>query len=205
MRIIAAAWIDRAGISSRRHGLIASGGELPELRDALLARFPGNWKFDNFRRGCRAVKMAQLAAVAAFADAEETIAADRLAVLGWNGAGCAAENEAYWEDYTTHGRESGRGSLFVPTLASAPMAEAAITLGARGGVCYRAEDAKATDFLKSLERKFDLEGPEYKLLLMEISASEATAVIFAAGGALPKIPDEIPTLYSYISHKTERE
>ena len=104
-------------------------GNAAEIRSALAER--GIFDFSDYRRASQQTRYAMLA-VASVASAGMS----DWAVIGWNGAGCAAENRAYWDDYVAAGRESARGSLFVPTLPSIPACEAAIAIGAHAESGY---------------------------------------------------------------------
>ena len=50
--------------------------------------------------------------------------------------GCRTENLLYFQDYMEHGRCGGRGQLFVGTLPTTPLCEAAIALGLHGPAYY---------------------------------------------------------------------
>ncbi len=106
----------------------------PGLRREIEERYPGDWNLENFRRASVQAKLAMLGAIAAVYGSGVDL--ETLAVYGVDGDGTREENSAYWADYLENGRELGRGSLFVATLASTPAAEAAIAIGAHGGVCY---------------------------------------------------------------------
>jgi 3-oxoacyl-(acyl-carrier-protein) synthase len=47
-------------------------------------------------------------------------------IVGTGPRGCLAANEAYFRDYVACGRTLGRGNLFIYTLPTSPLAEAAI-------------------------------------------------------------------------------
>jgi hypothetical protein len=59
-----------------------------------------------------------------------------IGLLATNVAGCVAANSAYFEDYVRCGRTLGRGNLFIYTLPTSPLAEAAIHFGFRGPLLY---------------------------------------------------------------------
>ena len=58
------------------------------------------------------------------------------AIIGFNGSGCASNTRAYWNDLVEHSYDNGRATLFVPTIPSIPVCEAAIALGIQGPVYY---------------------------------------------------------------------
>ena len=59
-----------------------------------------------------------------------------IGLIGSNEAGSQDANAAYFKDYLQAGRVSARGNLFVYTLASSPLAEAAIHFGLEGPLFY---------------------------------------------------------------------
>ena len=109
---------------------------LPELRQAICDS-PDCVQGDlaDFRRAADNVRLAQLGTLLC-ASAVSDWTPEGTALIGLNGGGCAHNNRLFWDDFTTHGRESGRATLFVPTLPSIPVCEAAITLSIHGPVRY---------------------------------------------------------------------
>ena len=59
-----------------------------------------------------------------------------IGILGTNPDGALASNLAYFQDYAEHGRKLGRGNLFIYTLPTSPLAEAAIHFGLQGPLLY---------------------------------------------------------------------
>lgn len=107
-------------------GLLAALTALPGLPAVNLL---------DFRRGCGKVKAAMLGAIAALYDAG-AFPSDRIALIGTGFDGSRTENLAYYQDYTEHGRDGGRGQLFVGTLPTTPLCEAAIALSLHGPAFY---------------------------------------------------------------------
>ncbi len=91
--------------------------------------------FMDFRRGGEKVKQAILGTIAALYDAKVK-PADTIPILGCGNEGCFMENLLYFNDYTEHGRDGGRGQLFVGTLPTTPLCEAAIALNMHGPAFY---------------------------------------------------------------------
>lgn len=90
----------------------------------------------DFRRTADNVRLAQLGTILCASCFKDKWSPDGTALIGCNGDGCALNNRLFWNDFTAHGRDNGRASLFVPTLPSIPVCEAAITLGIHGPVRY---------------------------------------------------------------------
>jgi 3-oxoacyl-[acyl-carrier-protein] synthase II len=63
------------------------------------------------------------------------VAAD-IGIVAVNRDGCLQADEAYYRDYLDNGRILGRGNLFIYTLPSSPIAEAAIHFGLTGPLLY---------------------------------------------------------------------
>ncbi|MCQ2396119.1 MAG: hypothetical protein MJ106_00265 [Lentisphaeria bacterium] len=90
----------------------------------------------DFRRAGLATRHAMLAAAKCAAEAGANWQSDEITVIGIEGDGCKYSNAAYWQDYVVHGRNRGRGTLFVDTLSSIPACEAAIALQLHGPAGY---------------------------------------------------------------------
>ena len=157
-------------LRSRRH-LAAAG--LDALK-RLLAAAAETADWADFRRAGDAVKLTMLAAVGALSDAggmgHDHV---RFGILGGNGAGCGGENAHFWSDYVENER-MGRGGLFVGTLNSIPVCEAAIALGAHGAAGYVSGDdweQAAAAFLRGNRLS--------RLLLVETGPARADALLLA--------------------------
>lgn len=59
-----------------------------------------------------------------------------ISILGTNSNAALEANLAYFNDYIANGRTLGRGNLFIYTLPSSPLAEAAIHFGLTGKLLY---------------------------------------------------------------------
>lgn len=125
--------------TTSRHTLTFT--DLNDLKQQLI----GNQEFiqgdlDDFRRAADNVRMAQLGAILCASNIKDDWKPQQAAIIGINGDGCKSNNRTFWDDFTSHGRESGRATLFVPTLPSIPVCEAAITLKITGPVRYVASE-----------------------------------------------------------------
>lgn len=118
----------------------------------------------DFRRAGLAVKHAILAAAKCAQVAGTAWNPNEVTILGHDGDACLFSNPAYWQDYTAHGRNRGRGTLFVDTLSSIPICEAAIALRLHGPAGY----------LHGLPPEL-LRHTCHTPLLLEISATQAHA------------------------------
>ncbi|VAX38159.1 hypothetical protein MNBD_UNCLBAC01-584 [hydrothermal vent metagenome] len=57
-------------------------------------------------------------------------------ILSTDEEGCLPSNGNYFKDYVTCGRKLARGNMFIYTLPSTPIAEAAMVFGCQGPVMY---------------------------------------------------------------------
>ena len=99
-----------------------------------------------------------------------------IGIVGTNADGCLQSNVEFFKDYVEHGRTLGRASLFVNTLPSIPVAEAAIYLKCRGPLVYMAFSQRQVPSLLSQSEKMILRG-ESKTILA-VKASEQDALCF---------------------------
>ena len=96
----------------------------------------------DFRRAADNVRLAQLVTILCASNLGEKWTHEGTALIGVNGDGCALNNRLFWDDFTSHGHDNGRASLFVPTLPSIPVCEAAIALNIQGPVRYIAAESE---------------------------------------------------------------
>ncbi|MBQ7176275.1 MAG: hypothetical protein IJS08_02580 [Victivallales bacterium] len=130
--------------------------DLTDLKEQLL-QMAGNLQVDlaDFRRAADNVRMAQLGVLLCAIAMGDEWSPENTGIIGVNGDGCAANNRAYWDDYVAHGRDSGRASLFVPTLPSIPACEAAIALGIKGPVRYVSSRLSIFEHLQNTFAAYD--------------------------------------------------
>ena len=97
----------------------------------------------DFRRAADNVRLAQLVTILCASNLGDKWSSEGTALIGINGDGCALNNRLFWDDFISHGHDNGRASLFVPTLPSIPVCEAAIALHIQGPVRYIAAESAA--------------------------------------------------------------
>jgi hypothetical protein len=104
------------------------------LKDAVLA-----YPIENFGRFDADARLVALAVALALHDADihyAKAAKQDIGILGTSPDGALDSNLAYFRDYAEAGRKLGRGNLFIYTLPSSPLAEAAIHFGLQGPMIY---------------------------------------------------------------------
>ncbi len=120
---------------------------LPDKNDV----FPS--QFDNFGRLDAASKMTCYAVGLALKNAGFGCPVKHkqaVGIIAGNGTGCLSADINYFKDYLDNGRTLGRGSLFIYTLPSSPLSEAAIYFGLAGPLFYMAGADKTFAQLTSL-------------------------------------------------------
>lgn len=116
----------------------------------------------------------------------------RTAVLDCGREGCHQENLLYYRDYLENGRHLGRGHLFVGTLPSTPLCEAAISLGLNGPAYYM--DPLDRNELLWDEIEFLLEEDENeRVLLFHFIGGILYAFCFTKGSTLLEDPELPPS------------
>lgn len=174
MNIAGKAELSGTRLLLKRRSLELRGASPAELLTELTA-LPGVpvVHAQDFRRGCLKVKLAMLGAAAALYDAGME-PSDRIVLTGYGTDGSRTENLAYFQDYIEHGRDGGRGQLFVGTLPTTPLCEAAIALGLHGPAFYLDTDGRRETLIRDL--KLSLADPGTDALLLFEFESETLQV-----------------------------
>jgi len=134
-RVWGIGWVD-----ARAYGCVGRQRKEAWSLEADLQRAGGNRAFfaypvKNYARFNRPAQLACCAIALALRDAGVSYSADArrdMAVVGASEEGCLAANREYFADYVACGRTLARGNLFIYTLPTSPLAEAAIHFGFQG-------------------------------------------------------------------------
>ena len=90
-------------------------------------------------------------------------------LIGTDLYGCEQANFNYFEDYMEGGRTMARANLFIYTLPSSPLAEAAVHFGLQGPLLYlRNQDESVGSLLTAAQRMID-EGQAERMLVYELT------------------------------------
>jgi len=100
-----------------------------------------------------------------------------MGILGTNIVGCLESNVRYFRDYIETGRTLARGNLFVYTLPSSPLAEAAIAFGLQGPLLYMMFQQKQIPSLVRCAGKMILRGETQAMLAVKASGDEAVCFV----------------------------
>ncbi len=115
------------------HGIGGGGAVEPPGKE--IFSFP----FKNFGRLDPVSRMAGYAVALALKDAGIEYSQERkldMGIIGTNASGSLDSDVRYFRDYLESGRTISRGNLFIYTLPSSPLGEAAIHFGLQGPLFY---------------------------------------------------------------------
>jgi len=88
-----------------------------------------------------------------------------IGLIGSDLFGCEQANLNYFTDYVEGGRSMARANLFIYTLPSSPLAEAAVHFGLEGPLFYlRNQDASIESLLTTAQRMIDEGQTKYMLV-----------------------------------------
>jgi 3-oxoacyl-(acyl-carrier-protein) synthase len=181
-------WISQTGYGCIRTGIHCSfppaGGCLIAKQDIFLH------PFRNFGRLDKTSKMTVYAVALALRDSGMDYAPGRkqdIGLIGTSKEGSLSSDIDYFKDYIRNGRTVSRGNLFIYTLPSSPLGEAAIHFGFVGPLLYAAAQENSITAILDMAGEF-IDGRETAVMLTGWS-SEQEAFYFvlsaeAEGGAL---------------------
>ena len=134
----------------------------------------------NFGRFDAVSKMTCCAGALALRDAGITYSEHQkqdMGILGTNTVGCLESNVHYFRDYIDTGRKLARGNLFVYTLPSSPLAEAAIAFGLHGPLLYIMFQQTQIPSLVRCAGKMILHGETQAMLAVKADENEAVCFV----------------------------
>jgi len=132
-------WIINPTIKQGINQAARDYSDLKSLASDFTAQALFAYPIKNFGRFDKISKMVCAAAALAFNDAGIIYSKSEkkeTGIIGSGAAGCLQANLAYFKDYVENGRSLARGNLFIYTLPSTPLAEAAIHFGCSGPLLY---------------------------------------------------------------------
>ena len=149
-------------------------------REIVSSKSIPHTRFDNFRRAGEKARLAMLGSLLAFADAGLS-SGGNATVIGWGGEESIAENREYFTDYAVNSRFLGRSQLFIGTLPTTPLCEAAICLDLHGPVFYFQSDGGLNPVLTEAESLLSSQ-PAGQALLLGIRCGELLALLLEQSG-----------------------
>jgi len=172
-------WIRPKKYGCQKLKIQAAYSDLKALHNRLQ---PDIFKYpvENFGRFDPVSKLAVISIALALFDAKITYAKGKkqpISILGSNSSGARDANLAYFNDYIANGRTLARGNLFIYTLPSSFLAEAAIHFGLTGKLIYLGfpENAEQESLKYALNMLKD--EPAKTIILVNADAEGATAQV----------------------------
>jgi 3-oxoacyl-(acyl-carrier-protein) synthase len=96
-----------------------------------------------------------------------------IGIVGTNAEGSLRSDIGYFQDYLESGRTLSRGNLFIYTLPSSPIGEAAIHFGFLGPVLYAAGESNGLSVVLDMANEMILAGEAPVMLAGKAEADEA--------------------------------
>lgn len=128
-------WIDATGWGGVLQARTCAASGIPPWKDPQLFPVP----VKNIARFDATARLTLCACALAMRDAglpADGAGKRDIGLVGTNSEGCLTANRVYFSDYLAGGRVLARANLFVYTLPSSPLAEAAIQFGLQGPMMY---------------------------------------------------------------------
>jgi len=172
-------WINQKKYGCLKHKWLRGYSDLKSLYGSLQ---PEIFKYPvaNFLRFDAVAKFAVISIALALFDAKISYAQgikQDIDILGTNSHGAQETNLAYFTDYIVNGRTLSRGNLFIYTLPSSFLAEAAIHFGLTGKLLYLGFPGNAqTASLKYALNMLKTE-PQRTVLLVNASSTKADCLV----------------------------
>jgi hypothetical protein len=112
-----------------------------------------------------------------------------IGIASTNTNGCLESDIRYFKDYCDNGRKLGRGNLFIYTLPSSPLSEAAIYFGLEGALFYMAKTKKSLAGLTTMAA--DMISSDEVSMMFVGKAEEKSAVFLLLANASDFVGDTL--------------
>jgi hypothetical protein len=179
-------WIKEGECGCNQKGLLWQYADLQLLCAKLLKGGVFAYPIEHFGRFDVASRLVALCVALALYDADINYARDKkqdIGILGMSPDGALASNLEYFKDYVKAGRKLARGNLFIYTLPSSPLSEAAIHFGLQGPLIYiRHTDKPEANLLAQAE-----------LMVRNKAAQAILAVSFGNNETICKCIQHVPS------------
>lgn len=162
------------------HGDRKAAGGIDAVMKSDFFSYPvkNHGRFDPVSKmTCSAVALALMDAAIEYAPGRK----QDIGIVGTNGAGSLRSDIEYFRDYLDSGRTLSRGNLFIYTLPSSPLGEAAIHFGLLGPLLYVAGTANSLSMALDAARDMLLAGESPIMLAGRADADDAVYLVLDAG------------------------
>ena len=173
-------WITKKEYGGVMQKLRRDYTDTKSLRSRLQHESVFLYPVKNFGRFDAVSKMTCCAGALALRDAGITYSEHHkqdMGILGTNTVSCLESNVHYFRDYIETGRKIARGNLFVYTLPSSPLAEAAIAFGLQGPLLYMMFQQNQIPSLVRCAGKMILRGETQAMLAVKADENEAVCFV----------------------------
>lgn len=181
-------------IGHKEHGCVGKeiriGHEDGEGVNALHKKEIFSYPFKNFGRLDNDSKITCCAVALALKDAGIEYAADQkqdIGIIGTSKSGSLKSDAAYFKDYLVSGRRLARGNLFVYTLPSSPLGEAAIHFGLQGPLLYTAAPAESLTRTLKIAEEMVISGDVSMMIGGMAEQDEAVYFVLAGDSGLSAV------------------
>jgi hypothetical protein len=173
-------WITREEYGGARQGLRGKHGGIKSLYGLLRDESIFSSHVKHFGRFDSASQMTCCAVALGMHDARMPHGQGTkhdTGLIGTSAAGCLETNIEFFKDYVEGGRILARGNLFIYTLPSSPLAEAAIYFGLCGPLFYMMASEDGVAALLDKAGAMVLRGEATNMIVVENNEKEALCFI----------------------------
>lgn len=162
------------------YGCVMRGLKISYENEAFLRKNIFPLPFKNFGRLDSVARMTCYAAALALKDAGIKYSLNRkqdIGIIGTNTSGSLQSDINYFRDYLDSGRTLSRGNLFIYTLPTSPLAEAAIYFGLQGPLLYMTLSQPGTAVLLRDAGNIIVSGETSAMLAVKADETEAVCFV----------------------------
>lgn len=181
--IISAGWITSTGYGTLRSGdeyLFSQGETVYSVAKSAIFTRPVR----NFGRLDRLSRITLATVALALKDASIDSSPDNkvsIGIIGSNSNGSLETDGAFFSDYLENGRKLARANLFIYTLPSSPLGEAAIHFGLKGPLLYTAYSENSVQTLLTCSSEMIAAGEAGMLLAGTTNGDEGVYFLLGSG------------------------
>lgn len=171
-----------------RRGYVDAGSLREDLEKDSVLSYPMKrfGKYDlNSKMTCCVVGLALYDAGVAYSESQK----QDIGILGTNTAGCLQSNLDYFSDFVDNGRTRARAGLFVYTLSSIPISEAAMYFKVQGPLVHVTFPERQIESLLDLSAGMILRGECAAMLAVQASEEEALCLVLNREADVPNGAD----------------
>ena len=170
-------WVEHKSFGCENKNLLYSHEGISSLYARLRKDSIISADIKNFGRFDMPSKLVCCAAALALHDSGVTFSPEKkmlgFGIIGTSEKDSLYSNERYFRDYVEEGRSLARGNLFIYTLPSSPLAEAAISFGLAGPMLYMGMDRNHLENIVLRAKKMISQGDAGAMLAVNFSENSA--------------------------------